>query len=78
MIEIKCDKCGKTNTEFFTIPKSIDLVVVNERSKFEPVNSAERVIKRYVELLLKDGITTTVNICQSCMSKGFRSFKKNK
>ena len=75
--EIRCDKCGKKNTEFITFTHEVDLDDVYERITFKPTTYLKQVVLRYIRRLLDSPLEQEVNICQTCVSKGFRSFRKD-
>jgi len=75
---MKCDKCGKENTEFSSFSMNVDLSPIREKIHIKSNNWVKRILIRYLNLLLKTDLEVEVNICQSCMSKMFRKLDKNK
>ena len=76
MSDVMCDVCLRPNTEFAVYEKEVDLQEVRDRVSIKPTNYIRSVITRYIRFLLEDPIPTKTNVCQSCVSKSFRSFKK--
>lgn len=73
-----CDKCNEPNTEFLSFTKEVKLDTVSDRMNMVVNTSVKRIVSKYVDLLHIENVTTNINICQKCISKGFRSFKKDK
>jgi thymidine kinase len=68
-----CSVCGKENTEYFNfflnIPKEEVRTHIHSHSIFHNVAMSNEHI---------DDIVKEVAICQSCVSKAFRNFTRNK
>ena len=81
MSEVKdkvCVSCGKGNTEFLELDGQFDMEkIFDEKVTFKPNTRVKKIVYRYVKLLLSGDIKAESNICQSCVSKGFRSFRKD-
>ena len=73
----KCDICGKENTEFATFKIDVDLRDVNNRVHLKRNNFFKSAVVRYIGKVLKAPLEKDLNICQTCVSKTFRNFKKN-
>jgi hypothetical protein len=73
-----CDRCNKTNSEFSTFDVRVSLDEVAQRSRFNGSSWTRRLFKKYLGVLLKDPVTKTVNVCQTCTSRMLRKLDKDK
>jgi len=74
---LKCDVCGKTNTEFTIFKGKYDLKdVLDNKVHNKPNTYLKRAMLRYLGMLLKGYVEVDVYVCQTCISKRFRKFRK--
>jgi hypothetical protein len=74
----KCNRCGKSNTEYSRFTTNVGLSKLTDKVKFRCSSWVRKVVKRYVAVLARGGVDTEIVICQRCQSTMFRGLDKDK